>query len=116
VHGTGDVTDVDEVALDAETAEFEFAVAGLHGAAHGFGEAAERRTGRRAGSGGREDAEDHGVQAGAEDEFGGGQLADAVRAAGAGHGVLGGGGPGLAGPVFGAAAQLHQSGPAAAAA
>src|SRR5690606_11178854 len=57
-----------------------------------------------------------GVQAGPEDEFGGGQLADAVRAAGARDGVLRGGGAGLAGAVLGAAPDLDEPGAAAAAA
>lgn len=42
VDGAGHIADVDEVALGAETGEFQFAVAGLHGAAHGLGETAER--------------------------------------------------------------------------
>lgn len=42
VHGAGHVPYVDEVALYAESAELQLAVAGLHGAAHGLGEPAER--------------------------------------------------------------------------
>jgi hypothetical protein len=51
VDGTGHVPDVDEVALRAEAAEFQLAVAGLHGAAHGLGEPAQRGAGGGSGSG-----------------------------------------------------------------
>lgn len=51
VDGASDVADIDEVPLGAQTAELEFAVTGLHGAAHGLGEAAER--GSRGGAGPR---------------------------------------------------------------
>lgn len=84
VHRSRDVPDVDEVPLGAQAAEPEFAVAGLHGAAHGLGEPAQRGAGGRTGPRGREDPQDDGVQTGAEDEFGRGELADAVGTAGAG--------------------------------
>src|SRR5690606_1102072 len=115
VHGPCHVAHVDEVALGAESAQLELAVAGLHGASHGLGETAEGGAGGGARPGGREDPEHDGVQAGPEDEFGGGQLADAVRAAGARDGVLRGGGAGLAGAVLGAAPDLDEPGAAAAA-
>lgn len=116
MHGAGHVADVHEVALHPEPGEFEFAVAGLHGPAHRLGETAERGSGGSARPDRREDPQHDGVQARAEDQFGPGELAHAVRAAGARHGVLGGGGPRLGGPVFGGAAELDQAGPAAAAA
>src|SRR5690606_36984979 len=116
VHGPRHVAHVDEVALGAESAQLELAVAGLHGASHGLGETAEGGAGGGARPGGREDPKHDGVQAGPEDEFGGGQLADAVRAAGARDGVLRGGGAGLAGAVLGAAPDLDEPGAAAAAA
>ncbi len=49
--GASHVPDVDEVALGAEAAEFQLAVTGLHGTAHGLGEAAQRGAGGGAGSG-----------------------------------------------------------------
>lgn len=116
VHGAGHVAYVDEVALDAEPAELQLAVAGLHGAAHRLGEAAERGARGCAGSDGREDPQDDGVEAGAEHQLTGGQLAHAVRPAGPGHRVLGGGRAGLRGPVLGGAAELDEAGAAAAAA
>ncbi len=48
----GDVADVDEVALRAEAAEPQLAVAGLHRAAHGLGETPQRGAGGGAGAGG----------------------------------------------------------------
>ncbi|CAM5429787.1 hypothetical protein SSPIM334S_03357 [Streptomyces spiroverticillatus] len=115
VHGACHVPYVDEVALHAEPGELELAVAGLHGPAHRLGEAAERRSGGRAGPDRREHAQHDGVEARAEHQLGGRQLADSVRSAGARHGVLGGGGAGLGGPVLGGTAELDQARPAAAA-
>lgn len=116
VHGSRHVPYVHEVALYAEPAELELAVAVLHRAAHGLGEPAERGSGRGAGSDGREDPQDDRVQPRAEHELGGGELADAVRSARSRHGVLGRGRSGLAGTVLGGAAELDEAGPAAAAA
>lgn len=116
VHGPRHVAYVHEVALHAESAELQLAVARLHRAAHGLGEAAERGSGGGTGSDGREDPQDDGVESGAQDQLGGGQFAHAVRPTGSRHGVLRRGRSGLAGPVLGGAAELHQPGPAAAAA
>lgn len=115
VHGAGDIAYVHEVALHAEAAELQLAVAGLHGPAHRLGEPAERRTGRGARTDRGEDPQHDRVEAGAENEFGGGELADAVRAAGARDRVLGGGRSGLRGPVLRGAADLDEPGRAAAA-
>lgn len=100
MHRPRHVAYVHEVALHPEAAELQLAVAGLHRAAHRLGEPAERGAGRGAGADRREDPQHDRVEPGAEDEFGRGEFADAVRAAGARYGVLGGGGPGLRGPVL----------------
>lgn len=115
VHGPRHVPYVDEVPLHAEAAELQLAVPGLHGPAHRLGETAQRGAGGGAGAHGREHPEDHGVEARTQDEFGRRQLRHPVRAAGAGHGVLGGGGTGLARPVLRGAADLDEPGAAAAA-
>lgn len=115
VHGARDVAYVHEVALHTEAAELQLAVAGLHGPAHRLGEPAERGTGRGARTDRGEDPQHHRVEARAEDEFGGGELADAVRASGAWDRVLGGGGAGLRGPVLRRAADLDEPGRTAAA-
>lgn len=116
VDGPRHVPYVHEVPLHPEAAELELAVPGLHRAAHRLGEAAERGAGGRAGTDRREDAQHDGVEPGAEDQFGRGELGHAVRAAGARDRVLGRGGAGLARPVLGGAADLDEPGPAAAAA
>lgn len=72
--------------------------------------------GRGAGADRREDPQHDRVEARAEDEFGGGELGDAVRAAWARHSVLRGRRSGLRGPVLRGAADLDETGAAAAAA
>lgn len=115
VHGAGDVPYVDEVALHPEATELQLAVAGLHGAAHRLGEPAQRGARRGAGADRREDPQYDRVEAGTEDEFGGGELGDAVRPTRARDGVLRRRGAGLRGPVLRGAAHLDEAGAAAAA-